>query len=42
VGTALIMTIGIFGYKWHQRRRPKQDDVMRIPGNTIQNQDGIL
>jgi hypothetical protein len=42
VGTAFIIAIGIFGYKWRQRRRSEQDDVMRIHGNTMQNQDGIL
>jgi len=41
-GTALIIVIGIFGYKWNQRRRQNQDDVMRIPGNNIQSQGEIL
>ncbi|EXX69733.1 hypothetical protein RirG_093640 [Rhizophagus irregularis DAOM 197198w] len=41
-GTALIIVIGIFGYKWNQRRRQNQDDIMRIPGNNIQSQNEIL
>ena len=30
-GTAILMTIGFFGYRYYQRRRP--NEVMRVHGN---------
>ena len=34
VGTAILMTIGFFGYRWHKKRQIlKPNDVMRIYGN---------
>ena len=31
IGTVAFMTMGIFGYKWYQRKR--HNDIMRIHGN---------
>ncbi|CAI2166170.1 3826_t:CDS:2 [Funneliformis geosporum] len=34
--TAILMTIGIFGYKWYQKR--KQSEIMRIFGDGLRTQ----
>src|SRR5205823_4263107 len=35
VGTAVLIAIGIFGYKWYKRhQRGRQDEIMRIHGNS--------
>ena len=37
VGTAILMIIGFFGYRWHKKRQTEkiqeQDGVLRIYGN---------
>ena len=34
VGTVILMTIGVLGYRWYRRnQKGKQDEVLRVYGN---------
>ena|ERR1051325_4581889 len=34
-GTATLIAIGFFGYRYHQRRQRERQNIMRIHGNAL-------